>query len=218
MNIDQYKQLYSNIVDSAPGWKAIDRRLREVYGDQKPSHWGTIIKAMIGGPDPIDGISAYQCRDGGVDHLHFCTYGFSSLYYDEESVGGEFSKFGFEMTFRLASDLPPVEQPNWVLNLIQNLGRYVFKSGRWFEPLHWIAANGPICLGQATDLVGLVFVIDPVLGSIDTPHGKVDFLQAVGITSRELADIQSKHRTVEQIVDELQKQNPLLITDLSRTS
>jgi hypothetical protein len=66
---------------------------------------------MLGGPDPIDGISPYQCTDGGIDHLHFITFGYPSLYYDE-AVGKAFSRFGFEMTFRLASELPPAEASN----------------------------------------------------------------------------------------------------------
>ena len=45
-------------------------------------HWGTIIKAMLGGPDPIDGISAYESNAAPIPHLHFCSYGFTSLYYE----------------------------------------------------------------------------------------------------------------------------------------
>ena len=218
MDLDEYKRLYEGQIDPAPGWDAITARLEGVYPGQEPQHWGTIIKAMLGGPDPIDGISAYECRDGGRDHLHFCTYGFSSLYYDEESVGGEFSRFGFELTFRLASPLPPPEPPNWVLNLIQNLGRYVFQSGRWFEPGHWMAAKGPIRQASPTDLVGLAFLPDPTLDAISTPHGEVQFLQAFGITTRELEAIQAKTRTAEEIVAANRATNPLLITDLDRTS
>lgn len=165
MNVAEYRDLYGSSDDAAPGWDALDRRLKEVYGEQEPRHWGAIIKHMLGGPDPIDGVSAYECRDGGSDHLHFSTFGYSSLYYDEESVGEEWSGYGFEMTFRLASPLPPAEEPSWVINLFQNLARYVFKSGKPFGQFHWIPANGPIRHGSDTDLVGLAFVIDPVLGS-----------------------------------------------------
>jgi hypothetical protein len=217
MDIAEYQRLYGGQDDAAPGWDAIDARLRVVYGDQEPKHWGTIIKFMMGGPDPIDGISAYECRDGGVPHLHFCTYGYSSLYYDEESVGGEFSQWGFEMTFRLASPLPPTEDPNWVLNLLNNLARYVFKSQKWFEPNHWLQANGPIRIDYPTDIVGLVFLLDPTLAPIDTPHGRVDFLQAFGITSSELERIKSKTVTVEEVIEANRQNNPLLITDLDRT-
>ncbi|RDH41783.1 suppressor of fused domain protein [Zooshikella ganghwensis] len=139
MELEEYKSSF-NSEDAAPGWDAIDSVLKQVYAEQEPKHWGTIIKYMLGGPDPLDGISAYQSSAGNRDHLHFCSYGFTSLYYDEEAVGQEFSKFGFELTFRLLSKLPPDEEPIWVCNLMQNLARYVFESGKWFEEYHWIPA------------------------------------------------------------------------------
>ncbi|HEX7774123.1 MAG TPA: suppressor of fused domain protein, partial [Pyrinomonadaceae bacterium] len=199
-----------------PGWDAIDSRLKEVYGAQQPRHWGTLIKAMLGGPDPIDGISAYESQAGGISHLHFCTYGYSELYYNEEAVGKNFSGFGFEMTFRLASPLPPKEEPGWVLNLLQNLARYVFESGNRFGEYHWIPANGPIRLEYETDIVGLAFALDPELPSIESPHGMVEFIQAFGITSTELASLKSKSRSCEQIIEEQRRLNRMLVTDLAR--
>ncbi|QJW98592.1 suppressor of fused domain protein [Frigoriglobus tundricola] len=216
MDIAEYKRRYGESDDAAPGWDAIDARLREVYGEQEPRHWGSLIKYILGGPDPLDGISAYECESGGKPHLHFCTYGYSSLYYDEESVGAECSKFGFEMTFRLATPLPPTEEPNWVLNLLNNLARYVFKSGRWFEPYHWIPANGPIRVDYPTDLVGLAFALDPALAPIDTPHGRVEFIQAFGITANELERLKSKAATCEQVIEGHRRSNPLMVTELDR--
>ena len=214
MDLAEYKRLYED--DGTPGWDAIDSRLDPLYSGQEPKHWGTIIKYMLGGPDPIDGISAYECTDGGIDHLHFCTYGYTSLYYDEESLGGEFSRFGFEMTFRLASTLPPAEDPLWVCGLFQNLARYVFESGKWFANCHWIPANGPIRAEYATDLVGLAFLTDPKLEPVDSPHGRIEFIQAFGLTQSELDAIQSKTKTCEEIVESHRDANPLLITDLHR--
>jgi hypothetical protein len=216
MDKAEYQRLYGDRDDAAPGWDAIDAPLRQIYGDQEPKHWGTIIKHMLGGSDPIDGISAYQCTSGGIDHLHFCTYGYSSLYYDEDAVGGEFSKYGFEMTFRLASPLPPAEQPDWVLNFLQNLARYVFKSGNWFAPNHWIPANGPIRADFPTDIVGLAFLLDPALGGIDSPHGRVEFVQGYGVTESELALFKNKSKTPLEIVEAARRDNPLLVTDLTR--
>lgn len=212
----EYKRLYGGRDDAAPGWDAIDARLREVYGDQEPRHWGTILKHMLGGPDPIDGISAYECRDGGVRHLHFCTYGYTSLYYDEESVGGACSGYGFEMTFRLTEPLRRRSEPNWVCNLLQNLARYVFQTGRCFEQYHWIAANGPIRADYPKDIVGLAFMLDPALEAIETPHGRVEFVQAFGITGGELERIKSKSTTCEQVIEGHRQNNPLLVTDLAR--
>lgn len=215
MDLAEYKRQYEG-QDATPGWDAIDTRLAGIYGSQEPKHWGTIIKHMLGGPDPIDGISAYECTTGGTGHLHFVTYGYSSLYYDEDAVGQEFSRFGFEMTFRLATALPLSEEPAWVCNLLQNLARDVFSSGKWFEPYHWIPANGPLRLEYHTDIVGLAFLSDPVLEPIDTPHGRVEFLQAFGITQEELDRIKYGGYTAEELIEEHRKSNPLLITDLDR--
>lgn len=215
MDLAEYKRRFDG-TDAAPGWDAISSRLNQVYGTQEPSHWGTIIKHMLGGPDPIDGISAYQCTSGGTDHLHFVTFGYTSLYYDEEAVGGEFSRFGFEMTFRLASTLPPSEEPIWVCNLLQNLARYVFDSGNWFEQYHWIPANGPIRADYPTDIVGLAFLKDPTLEPVDSPHGRVEFIQAFGITQSELDSLMNKTAKAEAILERHRKQNPLLVTDLAR--
>lgn len=215
MDLAQYKHSYEG-KDAAPGWDAINARLKEVYGAQEPKHWGTIIKHMLGGADPLDGISAYQCHDHGTDHLHFVTYGYSSLYYDEQAVGGDFSRFGFEMTFRLAAKDSTPEELVWVCSLLQNIAKYVFKSGRWFEPYHWLPANGPIKAECDTDIVGLAFLLDPALGSLTTPHGRVDFVQAFGITQSELDSFKDTKQTAEALIERHKSTNPLLITDLGR--
>lgn len=216
MDLAEYKRRYQGQDVATPGWDAINAKFNALYPGQEPKHWGTVIKHMLGGPDPIDGISAYECRDGDIDHLHFVTYGYTSLYYDEAAVGGDFSRFGFEMTFRLASALPPSEQPIWVCNLLQNIARYVFSSGRWFEPYHWIPANGPICSDCETDIVGLAFLHDPMLEPMDTPHGRVEFIQAFGITQSELNTLTDTRVTAEAIIEHHRKTNPLLVTDLAR--
>jgi hypothetical protein len=215
MNLSEYKNIYASAGDAAPGGDAITSGLQTIYGTQEPKHWGTVIKYVMGG-DPIEGISAYQCNDNGIPHLHFCTYGYTSLYYDEDSVGGEYSGFGFEMTFRLASPLPPTEEPIWVCNLLQNLGRYVFDSGKWFDNYHWIPTNGPIRHDAQTDIVGLAFLHDPTLTPIDSPHGNVEFIQAFGITQTELDTLKARTCTGEEIIELHRTTNPLLITDLSR--
>src|ERR1700750_40498 len=116
MDLETYKATYGSSDDASPGWDAIDRSLKEIYGDKEPlTHWGTVIKYMLGGPDPLDGISVYPSEAGGTPHWHFMSYGFSELYYEENSVGKEFSKFGFELTFRLKTeaDWVPDKDSGW---------------------------------------------------------------------------------------------------------
>ncbi|WP_431103578.1 suppressor of fused domain protein [Roseateles noduli] len=79
-------------------------------------------------------------------------------------------------------------------------------------------ANGPIKNDADADIVGLLFVTDPERGSIDTPHGLVDLLQMVGITSAEVEDLKANRRTARAIAAELAASNPPLITNLDRSS
>ncbi|MEM9020235.1 MAG: suppressor of fused domain protein [Planctomycetota bacterium] len=217
MDLKAYKTAYPDPDHATPGWEAIENNLKRIYGDQEPKHWGTILPGILGGDDPIDGISAYACHDADTEHLHFVTYGYTDLYYDEESVGGDYSGFGFEMTFRLKGPTPAREtEDNWVCSLFQNLARYVFQSGNVFDQYHWVPANGPIHLDSDTDIVGLAFVYDPVLQPLDSPHGRVDFVQAFGITQSELDMIKSKTKSPKEIIEEHRETNPLLITDLNR--
>jgi Suppressor of fused protein (SUFU) len=216
MTLEQYRATYSEDGDDAPGWEAIDKRLAEFYPGVDPEHFGTVIKYMLGGPDPLDGISRYNSSSGGSPHQHIISYGFSELYYDEEAAGKEFSKYGFELTFRLKPYPSDIKGNIWPGNLMQNIARYVFESGNWFEPNHWMPANGPIRADTDTAITGLVFIIDPELGVIDTPHGNVQFLQMVGVTDVEINAIKDKTVTAQEVIERLATDNPLLITDLDR--
>ncbi len=94
----------------------------------------------------------------------------------------------------------------------------MFNSGKWFEPYHYIPANGPIRLDTETEITGLAFCLDPELGEIETPNGKVQFLHMFGITDNELQSLKEDETHVKSIFDNIKASNPLLITDLLRKS
>jgi len=71
-------------------------------------------------------------------------------------------------------------EPFWAISVMQNLAKYVHTSKKWFEAYHFMPANSPIRLDTDAKLVGVAFAPDPVLGDIDTPNGRVEFLQMVG--------------------------------------
>lgn len=196
----------------APGWDAIDRALKPLYGDQVPRHFGTVLSYRLGGTDPLQGISAYL-RTTPAPHWHFVTYGFSELY-QKETADPQFSGYGFEMTFRLECGLVEVEPPMWALNFLQNLARYVFQTGNIFRPGDYMNLNGPICLEASTQIDAMAVVTDPELPRIDTPNGSVEFLQIVGITTAEQMAMArwSGPKTMETYGTRL----PLYITDLDR--
>ncbi|WP_432832356.1 suppressor of fused domain protein [Dactylosporangium sp. CA-092794] len=196
------------------GWDAIDAALDRLYPGVDPRHLGTILKWAFGGPDPLDGISFYPRQDP-VPHWHAVSYGMSELY-DKQSDNPDDSGWGFEFTFRLARDPGESEPPVWAANFLQNLARYVFQTGNWFEPNHHMDLNGPIALEHRTLIRAVVFTEDPELGTIATPHGAVQFLQIVGITPDEYAATQAW--SVRDFLELLAQRLPLLVTDLDRAS
>lgn len=196
------------------GWIAIDEALKRLYPDQQPKHYGTIISYELGGPDPLRGISAYK-NELPERHWHFVTYGFSELY-EKESEDLEYSGYGFELTFRLKVDEFEDEAPMWVMNFLQNLARYVFNSGNTFKNGDYMNANGPISSDEETEIRSIAFTLDSQLPVLQTKNGRVEFLQLVGITNDE--EISLKQWATLKVLEIFKSLNPLLITDLSRSS
>lgn len=212
-----------------PGWDAITAELSRVYPGVAPRHYATLVKYACGGNDPLDGFDIYD-HQAFVFHRHLISYGMSELYYSPESSGGEFSRFGFEFTMRVRlcfedNDVENADgtiikhEPVWAMNLMNNLARYVYDSGKCFDVYHFIPTNSPIKMGGSTRLVGIMFVPDTQLSPLNTVHGKVQFLQMVGITQREIDWLRQdpKRKRVEELCQKIQTDNPLLITDLKRT-
>jgi suppressor of fused-like protein len=198
--------------DSSPGWEAIDAALEPLYGQQKPRHWAAVPHRALGGRNPLDGVSAYEAS--GPRHWHFVSYGMSDLY-QKETDDPEVSGWGFELTLRL-KPYDEAEPPVWALNFLNNLGRYVFQSGNPFDVGHHMDLNGPIALGSETAIRAITFARDVQLGSIQTPHGRVTFLQAVGLTLDEYDAVQTWD--AEKFLGTMAKRDPMLLTDLRRES
>jgi hypothetical protein len=195
------------------GWEAIDAALAKVHGDVEPFHYRPVLPAVVGGEDPLEGISVYR-SERGEPHWHFVTYGFSDLH-EKTSDDPEQSGFGFELTFRLRRG-DEQEPPAWAYNVLQNLARYVFRTGNPFGVGHHVPLNGPIALGAETEIHSVAFALDPELGEISTPYGGIEFLQMVGITRDEARAI--KRWSSTGMLELLAKRDPLLITSLDRPS
>ncbi len=199
----------------APGWEAIDAALAPIYGGAEPhAHYGTVIPYMLGGNDPLHGISVYLRQDP-VPHFHFVTYGFTDLFVkqtDDPAASG----FGFELTLRLRRGPDDETVPAWALNVLQNLARYVFGTGNRFAAGHKMGMNGPLARGRDTKLTAILFAEDPELGELSSEFGTARFLQIVGITDDEYRLIQEW--STAGLVEILHEQIPLLVTDLDRDS
>ena len=198
---------------SAHGWDAIDAALSRVYGDAKPhTHWGTVLRWSLGGPDPLDGISVYK-REDPVPHWHYVSYGLSELY-SKQTTDPELSGYGFELTARLrrADDQPPI----FMAHVLQNLARYVFETGNRLKPGDSMDLFGPILEGSDTAIRAAMFYQDPELEPAHSVFGHVSFVQVLGVRLEERAAIRTwDAKAVEPLLEELL---PALVTDLERPS
>jgi hypothetical protein len=189
----------------ARGWDAIEAAVAQAVSDRSPLHWGTNTLPGQGG---IYGVNAY--RDG--DHWLLVTFGLTDLYGPTSDGDGDVSGWGFELTMRVPRTHE--QPPAWSLNLLDQLGRYVFSSGRPFEPGHRMDPGGPITGKPDTRLTALAFVEDPQLPPIASPYGRALFLTVVGITADELE--QMKATGTRQVLDSLAADSPALVTNPAR--
>lgn len=196
------------------GWDSISAAFTELYGPGEPAgHWGTVMPWSLGGPDPLHGVSAYASTTGRP-HWHYVSLGLTELF-EKESEDPDVSGFGFELCFRLARGAE-TEPPLWPVSLLQNLAKYVFKSGNVLSAGHHMNANGPICLESDTKLRALAFTDDPALSSRKSPNGTYDFVHVVGVTLDELDAIQLWN--TQSLLALAQKHGADLVSDLSRDS
>ena len=141
------------------------------------------------------------------------TFGLSELY-EKESEDLEVSGWGFELTMRLPRSSGDEGPPGWALDLLTRLGAYVFSSGSPFGDGHRLDPGGPLTGSAGTRLTAVAFTRDRQLPAIDTPNGSLQFLQVVGITADELAEMQ--RTSTAAVLGGLAQQTPLLVTDPTR--
>lgn len=215
MTQEEYKQYAEEHEDWAPGWDAIDECFKTIYSIQEPEHFGTSLadRASLGGDEYLDGYSVYTSSNG---YRHVVTYGMSELYADEEALENEYSKWGYEMTIKLS--VATTQECMWAISMMGNLARYTFTQERWFEPLQFIAGDGSsINQDIESAITALLVVEDTEVTGVSTIHGKLDFMQLVGITEQELQIIKADPSKASLLVERMKEDNPMLVTDLTRT-
>jgi hypothetical protein len=208
-----YKQTFTD--DDAPGLDAINKREKEIYGDQEATHLATIVPYELGGEDPLWAVEHF-ISEKQQRHFHFITLGFTNLFYDDSLAEDEINGFGFELTFRHLPVNGDPEKPIWAANLLQNIAKYVFSSQNVFDEYHFMSANGPLRLDTDSDITAIAFSLDTEMQEIDTPHGYIKFLQLYGITSQEYIDLKEGKYSTKELLEKHKSTNPLLITDLAR--
>lgn len=188
---------------NAQGWDAITNECERVYPNQKnPKHYGTLVSYRLGGNDPLDGISVY---DGG-DYWHFVTYGLSELY-DKESDIEEVSGYGMEFTFKLKKDNYENEENEiqCVCGILQSIARITFTKGELFNVYEYLYTGQTTGIDskQKSNITGFITVPDDKFKEINTPNGKVCFVEFVGVTDNELKAIHNKEIRVKELYEKI---------------
>ena len=200
-------------IDCTDGWDAIEKEFLRAYPDQStPKHYGTIIKWCVGGKDPLDGISVY---DGG-SYWHFVSFGLTEIY-GKESDDKETSGYGYELTFKLKKDRYEDEEAEIrnVCSILQAIARLTFTNGEVFLPNEYIYTGQTegIDAGRKSKLTGFITVKDPTVETIESPNGRVEFRELIGMTDAELKTLSTR-----KSVEELYKKLGSDITDYNRQS
>lgn len=199
----------------APGWETIEHEFERLYPGQEPRHYGTnmMARAIFGGDCYLDGYSIYDSPKG---YKHIVTFGMTELYADEESFGGEWNKWGYEMTIKLREKEP--EDCLWAINMLSNLARYTYTQNQFFLPNQYIAGNGTsLHAGMDSAITALITTTDTEAMSQNSVYGKTEFIQLVGITEQEFKNIQGKTANIELLLERMKQDNQDLVTDMTRT-
>ncbi len=198
------------------GWNAIEEAFLKAFpGQDNPRHWGVMIPWQLGGNDPLQGMSAY---DGG-DYWHCVTFGLSELW-EKETGNKEYSGYGMEFTMRLKKGCYNAEDEEnelrCVFGIFQAIARMTFTNGELFLPWEWLYTGQKQGMDyrQASKLTGFITLPDTKIPPIDTPNGKVEFVEFVGATDAELVRIKDKELNVKEFYEKLGSD----ITDYYRDS
>ncbi len=196
------------------GWDAISSAFNKIYpGQENPKHYGTLIKWKFGGNDPLDGISVY---DGG-DYWHFVTYGLSDIY-EKETDDPLVSGYGMEFTLKLKKDDYSNEEGEirCICGILQQIARITFTSGEIFNEYEYLYTGQTvgIDLEQKSNITGFITIPDTNIVNIDTPNGKVKFIEFIGVTDIELLSLRNQEVSVKELYNKLGSD----ITDYDRKS
>lgn len=123
-----------------------------------------------------------------------------------------------EFTFRLKKENYDNEEEEikCICGILQSIARITFKNGEIFKPYEYIYTGQTTGIdSQAkSNITGFITIPDIKANSLNTPNGKVDFVEFVGVTNDELKAIMNNQIRVKELYERLQTD----ITNYTRKS
>jgi hypothetical protein len=190
------------------GWEAITAAVALRYPGAEDFHVAYPPGVHFG--SALQGCSALA----GADHWFYVSYGLTELW-TKQSDDPTTRGYGFELTIRVPRTPEQDAPPQWPYGLVVHLAEYV-RGGP--QPL-WIGdrvrLGGPVIGGPDSALTTVTVTPDVEVLPIDTPNGRVELWQLVGLTDAEVAAAQES--STADVLAAMARSNPLLITDPDRS-
>jgi hypothetical protein len=199
---------------------AIDDALGEL-GDGEVMHAmdpSRILPFSHGGP-PVWSVGMVEI-DGARPYTLLVTYGFSEILSPEEERAG--IRHEYSLAVPTGVPLSP-----WADALLRHQCRYVLNQGADIRVGDCVPFNGiPMtripfqpehhAMLPNSSLVGILCTADPVLPTIETPHGTIEVRRLIGIDQLELDRVETW--SVRGFVEELRERDPVLLSPPERPS
>ena len=138
--------------------------------------------------------------------------------YEKKSSNKEYSGYGMEFTFRLKKGCYTDEETETkgICGVLQQLARVTFKNGELFMPYEYLYSGQTegFDVRQTSKLTGFITIPDVKAKELNTPNGKVIFVEFIGVTDSELKAVLNKELTVKELYEKLGTD----ITDFNRDS
>lgn len=99
---------------------------------------------------------------------------------------------------------------------MQSIARITFTKGEIFNVYEYLYTGQTqgIDTQMKSNITGFITIPDNKFGSIDTPNGKVDFVEFIGVTNDELVSVKNRDLDVETLCKKLGSD----VTDYHRES
>ena len=123
-----------------------------------------------------------------------------------------------EFTLKLKKDNYSDEEGEirCICSILQQIARITFTSGEIFNEYEYLYTGQTvgIDLEQKSNITGFITIPDTNIGNIDTPNGKVKFIEFIGVTDIELLSLRNQEVSVKELYNKLGSD----ITDYNRKS
>ena len=188
MTREEYAKRMKKHPDWAPGWDAIDAAFAKLYPEAEPVRFECELHDRAAlGGEEY--LDGFAVYDTGKGYQHVVTYGLSELYPSMAAFGSEYSKWGYELTLKVRESYAETGIPG----------------------------GGSLHPELNSAITALTIVSDTTAAPIETVHGRVAFLQLVGLTQPELDAVARDPDALTGILERMRADDPELVLDMRRT-